>query len=155
LSIPRARSRSPGRPPATSVSAQLTRVRARNSGRSEPLLELRGRREALLSLLVALKHRRQYPEVPGLSDSRRSSLWPCWRKRGRAAAALAANQLAPDHVEGGRFAEDEATRRSRVSRIEAKAWKAIEEAADRGVRLQARKMHADADVGPRGEGDLL
>ena len=73
----------------------------------------------------------------------------------RTARAERADRLAPDQVERGRLAEDEAARRGRTLRIEAKAWKAIEQAADRGVRLQAREVHADAHVRSRREGDLV
>ena len=48
-----------------------------------------------------------------------------------------------------RLAEDQAGRRRRPRRIEAQARQALEEAADGGVRLQAREVHPDADVRAR------
>ena len=42
-----------------------------------------------------------------------------------------------------------------MRRIEAQAREAIEQLADRGVRFQAREVHADADVRPVREGDLV
>src|ERR671914_6659 len=55
--------------------------------------------------------------------------------------------LVPEDVQLGRLAEHEATRRGAVSRVEPQARKAVEEAPDRGVGLQAREVHADAHVG--------
>src|SRR5918994_3587377 len=65
------------------------------------------------------------------------------------------DRLAPDRVERRGLAEDEAARGRRVAGIEAQAREALEEAADRGVGLQAREMHADADVGALPEGELV
>ena len=54
----------------------------------------------------------------------------------------------PEDIQLGRLAEDQAGRRRRARRIEAQAGKALQEAADRRVRLQPREVHPDADVGP-------
>ena len=47
------------------------------------------------------------------------------------------------------------TRRRRARRIEAQARQALQETADRRVRLQSREVHPDADVGPAREGEVL
>jgi len=52
----------------------------------------------------------------------------------------APDRSVPDRVERRRLSEDEAARRARMLRVEAQAREAIEEAADRDVRFQAREI---------------
>src|SRR5215218_10331741 len=61
----------------------------------------------------------------------------------------------PDDAQLGRLAEHEPRRRRRPLGIQAQAREAIEQAADRRVRLQTREVHPDADVRPARKGEVL
>src|SRR2546421_6758140 len=79
------------------------------------------------------------------------SSWP----GGIPLAAITPSLLVPDHVECRWFTKHKAARRARMRPIQAHLGEAIEEAADRCVRLQAREMHAYTNVRTSREGDLV